>query len=280
MYINGEEYNLCCGVLLNIPGEDKRFTAGDKESVDYITDSGEFKSTRDNNLRKEIKLSPEEEFWAYCSNLQVWAENNYNTNLLDYSVAFPLLEKLIQIGDPLAKNVYKQEILRRLKYGTYWATSFIKYEGFFEKISLTEEELINGVLIPFEATTLKKITNSTELRYDIGTSFDNDEIRERPLYGQIFDNRLFFTVENGHVIELEIEITEENLKILEEIEKLKYLKILHMWISSSTLKFPQFPFKFSNVVILKVIMNELVDLPANFNNYFPKVKNPRFFVTK
>jgi len=38
-------------------------------------------------------ITPEEEFWGHCSNLQTWVEHNYDTNILDDNLAFPLLKK-------------------------------------------------------------------------------------------------------------------------------------------------------------------------------------------
>ncbi len=47
-------------------------------------------------------------------NLQSWYENNYDTRLLHSNLAFPLLKKLTDIGDPLTKQVFKEEIAKRL----------------------------------------------------------------------------------------------------------------------------------------------------------------------
>ena len=57
----------------------------------------------------------EEVFWGLCSNLQLWAERNYDTNLLRHNLAFPLLKTLTKAGDPKAKRVLPEEIIKRLK---------------------------------------------------------------------------------------------------------------------------------------------------------------------
>ena len=54
MYVNGEEYNLCCGVLVNISGDYPRLSGGDQESVDFIIDSCQYKSTSDDKIRKKL----------------------------------------------------------------------------------------------------------------------------------------------------------------------------------------------------------------------------------
>jgi len=65
--------------------------------------------------REEIGLSPEDEFWGHCSNLQVWVENGYDSRLLHRNLAFPLLKKLVAVGDAKAKKIFSQEVTKRFK---------------------------------------------------------------------------------------------------------------------------------------------------------------------
>ena len=44
--------------------------------------------------------------------MQVWAEHNYYTRLLHRDITFPLLKKLTEGGDPLARKVFKEEIAK------------------------------------------------------------------------------------------------------------------------------------------------------------------------
>jgi hypothetical protein len=74
-------------------------------------ESGEF-------YYRERGIDPDTKFWGYCSVLQAWAENEYNTKLLDSSFAFPLLEKLAKLGDPLAEKVLRKKSLDVLKVDT------------------------------------------------------------------------------------------------------------------------------------------------------------------
>lgn len=64
-----------------------------------------------------MDITPEEEFWGHCSNLQAWVENNYDTRLLHSNIAFPLLKKLTEAGDPNTNKVFKEEIARRFESG-------------------------------------------------------------------------------------------------------------------------------------------------------------------
>ncbi|MFX0072039.1 MAG: tetratricopeptide repeat protein [Candidatus Hermodarchaeota archaeon] len=68
-----------------------------------------------NSSESSTIISKEIEFWGHCSNIQAWAENNYNTKLLDKSIAFPILRKLHKIGDSDASKVFKKEIRKRIK---------------------------------------------------------------------------------------------------------------------------------------------------------------------
>ena len=68
-------------------------------------------------------------------NLQVWAEYNYDTRLLKSDLAFPLLKKLVDVGDIKAEKVFKEEIAKRLSSGYYniieylFEQDYIKYLG-------------------------------------------------------------------------------------------------------------------------------------------------------
>ncbi len=98
IYIAGEYFRICKKLALQIPiGDEKRFK--NISSVDEIDEN------------KEIKITPEVQFWAHCSNLQAWADNDYNTRILHSNLSFPLLEKLVKVGDPKAKRVFKDEII-------------------------------------------------------------------------------------------------------------------------------------------------------------------------
>lgn len=88
-------------------------------------------------------ISPEEEFWGYCSNIQVWAENNYNTNFLYHKIAFPLLKLLVKAGDPIASLVYKREIIKRFINGSGFVQAYLFHEGYLD--NLHHEEVINAI---------------------------------------------------------------------------------------------------------------------------------------
>ena len=70
----------------------------------------------DGNYRQIFELIPKEDFyWAQCSTLQVWVENQYTTNLLADDFSFSLLKRLVDAGDMSANQVFEKEIIKRLE---------------------------------------------------------------------------------------------------------------------------------------------------------------------
>lgn len=107
IYVVGKKFMLCRYLVLHIP-------------INMIIQLDEVESV-DRSLgifdNEEFQIDPKTKFWANCSNLQVWYENEYNTKLLHRKISFPLLKKLTEVGDELAKNVFKKEIAKRFNKG-------------------------------------------------------------------------------------------------------------------------------------------------------------------
>jgi len=61
----------------------------------------------------------------------VWYENAYNTKLLHRNLAFPLLRRLTEVGDSLAKRVFTEEIAKRLESGSPSVVRFLIEEKYF-----------------------------------------------------------------------------------------------------------------------------------------------------
>ena len=97
IYINGENFKQCKRLVINIPLDDIK----EYDSISSIDEAAIFNATIYKGKGKEssvqhIQISPETEFWAHCSNLQAWAENNYDTRLLHSNLVFHLLKKLAE----------------------------------------------------------------------------------------------------------------------------------------------------------------------------------------
>ena len=114
IYVAGERFRTCFSLLINIFGKDvSRF-----DTIESIDEAEEMSSkySRRYSLKK-LGIPPETEFWAHCSNLQAWAENNYDTRIIHRNLAFPLLKKLTEAGDLKARKAFRKEIASRLRSG-------------------------------------------------------------------------------------------------------------------------------------------------------------------
>jgi hypothetical protein len=117
IYVKGERFDQCKYLMLNIP-IDETHKFDEIESINEAADMLGWTEERQEGVEHvENEIDPETEFWGHCSNLQAWYEHNYDTRLLHSNLAFPLLRKLVEVGDSLAKGVYNQEIIKRLGRG-------------------------------------------------------------------------------------------------------------------------------------------------------------------
>jgi len=111
IYVNNERFDLCKTLIIEIP-KDNIVEYDSFDSIDKIASH-----TKVLENQTKYYISPEEEFVGHCSNIQAWCENDYNTRLLHSSLAFPLLQKLAEVGDSKAKRAFKEEIAKRFETG-------------------------------------------------------------------------------------------------------------------------------------------------------------------
>jgi Leucine-rich repeat (LRR) protein len=126
-------------LLLSIPKKRIR----DYDDIGSIDEASERLSRRMEFGRSQLDIPPETEFWGHCSNIQAWAENNYDTRILHRSLSFPLLKKLSEAGDPIAKQVFKEEIASRLESGYPSVIGFLSQRGY---INILNEEEFKSVV--------------------------------------------------------------------------------------------------------------------------------------
>ena len=142
IYIAGEPFEICKHLIINIPvGQ-----VNDIDSIDEAVD-GYGEDIGYKFYIHEVELTPKEIFKGHCSNLQVWAENNYDTCLLRNNLAFPLLKRLTDVGDLKASSVFKDEIRKR--FGSLYAPvqQYLICEGYLKYFSKSEkQELLAYVL--------------------------------------------------------------------------------------------------------------------------------------
>lgn len=138
IYINGKKFKQCSFLLIKIP-IDEVTPLKEIYSIDEAEEISDTSLDESNDNLIRYKIPPNTEFWGHCSNLQVWAENKYNTRLLHRTLAFPLLQKLTEEGDPIATKVFREEIAERFSKCYLPVIHFLLLENYLE--FLTDEEL-------------------------------------------------------------------------------------------------------------------------------------------
>jgi len=233
IYINGEFFNQCKFLLLETP-INKIESFEDIQSIDEATEY--LDSKLENKYEMEhIEISPEVIFWAHCSNLQAWYENNYNTNLLHSNLAFPLLKKLVELKDPAALRVFKEEIGKRISNGYQPVIQYLFVEGYFDYLSIDE----------FKTVTM----NLKEL------NLSYCEI-------EVFPQCVF----NIEIIE-KLNLSNNNISIIpKSIFALNSLKIINL-ARNKIKKIPQTISRLMNLKSLDLHDNLLITLPENFSNF-------------
>ncbi len=138
IYVNNQLFNQCKFLFMNIPTKNIR----KYDAIDSIDEAAEkLDRSMEGRGANKFEISPATEFWGHCSNLQAWIENNYDTRILHRNLAFPLLKRLTEIGDPIAKIVFKEEIINRLESGYPTVVSFLCARRFIDY--LNDDELRN-----------------------------------------------------------------------------------------------------------------------------------------
>ncbi len=162
IFINGEEFMQCKYLMLNIPNDN----AKDVKEIASIDEAAELLSWTEyvqSDIQK-YNIPPEIEFFGHCSNLQAWHENNYDTRLLQSNLAFPLLKKLAEMGDPLAKKRFKEEIVHRIESGYPPVIEFLIKNDYLEEFS---KEELNSIHIDYSAFLRERFRSYYE-KEDLG----------------------------------------------------------------------------------------------------------------
>ncbi|MFX0103706.1 MAG: hypothetical protein ACFFCS_29355 [Candidatus Hodarchaeota archaeon] len=113
-----------------------------------------------------ITFTPEEEFRMHCSNMQAWVEHDYDTRLLQIGIAFGVLKRLFDAGDPLAKKTFNKEIMSRIKSGDVAAKNYLIRFRYFDDLTEKDRDLlINGGFISWQEVQDVKHPRYTPKRY-------------------------------------------------------------------------------------------------------------------
>ncbi|KKM03389.1 hypothetical protein LCGC14_1774920 [marine sediment metagenome] len=197
IYIDGKPFILCKCLFIDIP-IDKVNSNTDINSIDELP--------KKHDLPFRYHLTPETEFWAHSSNLQVFAENNYNTSLLHSNIAFPILYRLTELGDRKARKIYKDEIGKRFSSGHLPVIKFLWEESYLGDLNDEEKDTIYDNLI-LNLSAKKKIEQTLSvLDYLVDLNFPKAEkdikklIQEGLKKGDKAFSKLLFRYEYIHYL--------------------------------------------------------------------------------
>ena len=170
IYVNGKLFMHCKSLLLINPHEWPGQTV--INSIDEATD---YNTNNTNVENYELGITPEEEFFGHCSNIQAWVENNYDTSILHTNIAFPLLKKLVDAGDPKAKRVFREEIAKRIMCGYLPVINYLFDEDYLDFL---EVEDVKSLIAEYDdlansSRVVHEIWNIIGLLYHSIEDFDN-----------------------------------------------------------------------------------------------------------
>lgn len=313
LFVNDKSFMQCKRLILDIPREDieqsNQLDSIDEaaEIYDYsIHDHEVFREGEDPEIENDENfslLSPEEEFWGHCSNLQVWVEHDYDTRFLKANLAFPLLEALAKAGDQRAQIRLKEEIVERMKSGYEPVIEYLFIEGYIDMLS--NEELLYGLLVPEEAEILLKLQKQLgiefkyTLNFRISYEYVDDprdripigivvrKIRNLPNYETMSQSEIedaindfynskrkkfrVFKSEDKKVVGLNLEYN-EFIDSYEEVSKLKFLKKIKLNGPSSNINTNDLMKCLDNIKSLKTIYLNSKRLRDTFENHLPSEK--------
>ncbi len=142
IYVDGKQFLQCKFLLLNIPIDKVR----EFDEIESIDEAAE-RLNHDLEYQNKISINPETEFWAHCSNLQVWVEYNYDTRLLHSNLAFPLLKAITDAGDSLAREEFKREIKIRIESFNPPTQQYLIENGYLNYFNSEEREEIFKLIL-------------------------------------------------------------------------------------------------------------------------------------
>ncbi|MFW9896528.1 MAG: leucine-rich repeat domain-containing protein [Candidatus Thorarchaeota archaeon] len=245
IYVEGELFQQCKFLLLDI-------------AVDHVSSFDNIESVDEAEVKLDLSLEKgndyslmtyEDEFWGHCSNLQVWYENSYNTKLLHRNLAFPLLKRLTEAGDTLAKRVFTEEIAKRLESGYPSVVKYLIEEDYLK--CLTTDQQISSILDDNDAEIIQELRMSLYHNFQFFWTYETDDCSSN------------LGVENKRITQ--IAIVDNEVVLPETIGKLTKLKII--WLINCNLE--KLPDSIGNLTSLELLVlrnNNLVNIPDSIGN--------------
>ncbi|MHA1642117.1 MAG: leucine-rich repeat domain-containing protein [Candidatus Helarchaeota archaeon] len=240
IYVAEEPFMQCKFLLLEIPTQDMT-SLDEMKSIDQVAQELDRSLEPSDEFTRVNKIPPETEFWGHCSNLQAWYENDYNTSLLHSNISFPLLKKLTEAGDLLARKVFKDEVARRYDTGVESVRKFLENGEYLR--FLTKEEFYSLI--------------------DSDTEYDVVKYLERKFGVKRYE----IDVRNGRIIKLDLggHNLKELPKIITQFECLEDLNVASNYLDA----FPDWIGKFKRLQLLRFNSNKsdkLATLPDSIGD--------------
>lgn len=157
IYVAGKRFQQCKYLFIMEP---------DKLTKKEINSIDEAKDLMGSQLEHEIEpedlgITPAEMFWGYCSNLQAWAEHDYDGRLIHSNLAFPLLNELAKVGDKKALRALQEETKKKMENENFFTLLEEDYFNFMD-----HETVLRCIFDEHRVELLLKIEEQ------IGKSFD------------------------------------------------------------------------------------------------------------
>lgn len=282
--VKGRPFSQCMYLLLNISVSKIR----DYDQINSIDEAAEVLNHRGHYAQMH-EITPETEFWGHCSNIQAWAENDYNTCILHRNLVFPLLRKLAEAGDIKAKRVYKDEIASRFSSGHVTVMLYLLNQGYLKTLnreeidtliedldmSILNNQKINILFNIFRqidrlgsSTGKNLIKSQIRYRFENGLTQDiNNLIRWRNYYYYRRFFRYFNPEELSELVNnINIDqLTKQNvrqsfplLKNLAQMGNTKALLNAHSWIMNRLEDIESFLIILPNIVIFLKLLKFLI----------------------
>ena len=273
IYVAGQRFQQCSFLLIDIPIEDIS-SLEEIESIDAAAERLDHSlHPRGEQKQFAYEIPAEVEFWGHCSNLQVWAENGYNSKLLHMNLAFPLLRRLTEVGDPQANKIFKEEIINRYNSGIETVRKYLRSLHYLDYLSV--EEFVSLIESEKERDALNQLRELFP------------KLEEPVVKGSLNPLKLKIDIRNGKLTKIhlggvgmkEVPVCLTQLSSLEDLNlsynplkelpkwigELKSLRILK--ITNSGLKeLPEEIGLLENLVELNARGNQLEDLPDTIGN--------------
>ena len=181
IYIKGKRFIQCIRLFLQILPQ----TSNLYEEIESIDEAlAVYKQSTRTSRFQSRSITPEQEFWGHCSNIQAWAEHDYDTRLLHSNLSFPLLKALSDAGDPKAKAIFEEEIAIRLESGYPSVVNYLIVQGYlryldkdrlkillenYADVDLNEQFI--GYFLDTKKSIRHQIKRSLEEAFDIDSKF-------------------------------------------------------------------------------------------------------------